>query len=118
MPTAAEILRELVAVPSVSALSNLPLLDTVTSLIERHGWETRRFPFLAGDRVEKANLLAVPRQFVSSLPDLDLLFVCHTDTVPYRHDWPSATRLEERDGFLHGCGACDVKGAKIGLTRG
>jgi acetylornithine deacetylase len=115
MPTAAEILRELVAVPSVSAISNLPLLDTITALIEGHGWEIRRFPFLAEDGGEKANLLAVPRQFVSSLPTLDLLFVCHTDTVPYRHDWLVATRLEERDGFLHGCGACDVKGSLAAL---
>ena len=111
MPTATEILQKLVAVPSVSALSNLPLLDVITAHIERHGWEIRRFPFVAEDGVEKANLLAVPRQFVSSLPTLDLLFVCHTDTVPYRRDWPAATRLEERDGFLHGCGACDVKGS-------
>ena len=115
MLTAAEILRELVAVPSVSALSNLPLLDTITALLETHGWETRRFPFLADDGVEKANLLAVPRRFIDSLPNLDLLFVCHTDTVPYRHGWPAATRLEERDGFLHGCGACDVKGSLAAL---
>jgi acetylornithine deacetylase len=115
MPTPTEILRELIAVPSVSALSNLPLLDTIAALIEKQGWETRRFPFFADDGVEKANLLVVPRQFVSSLPALDLLFVCHTDTVPYRHDWMAATRLEERDGFLHGCGACDVKGSLAAL---
>jgi acetylornithine deacetylase len=115
MLTAAEILRELVAIPSVSALSNLPLLDSVAALIERQGWETVRFPFVADDGVAKANLLAVPRQFLGSLPNLDLLFVCHTDTVPYRHDWPAATRLEEHDGFLHGCGACDVKGSLAAL---
>jgi acetylornithine deacetylase len=115
MLTVAEILCELVAVPSVSALSNLPLLDTITALLETHGWETRRFPFFADDGVEKANLLAVPRRFIDSLPNLDLLFVCHTDTVPYRHGWPAATRLEERAGFLHGCGACDVKGSLAAL---
>jgi acetylornithine deacetylase len=115
MPAAAEILRELVAIPTVSALSNLPLLDAVTNLLEPHGWMTQRFPFLAADGVEKANLLAVPRQFVDSLPNLDLLFVCHTDTVPYRREWLAATQLEERDGFLHGCGSCDVKGSLASL---
>jgi acetylornithine deacetylase len=116
MPAAAEILRELVAIPSVSALSNLPLLDAVAARLEPHGWVTQRFPLLAADGVAKANLLAVPRQFAGSLPDLDLLFVCHTDTVPYRREWLAATQLEERDGFLHGCGACDVKGSLAALV--
>jgi acetylornithine deacetylase len=115
MPAAAEILRELVAIPTVSALSNLPLLAAVVKLLEPHGWVAQRFPFLADDGIEKANLFLVPRQFVDSLPDLDLLFVCHTDTVPYRRDWLAATQLEERDGFLHGCGACDVKGSLAAL---
>jgi acetylornithine deacetylase len=115
MPTAAEILRDLVAIPTVSALSNLPLLDIVGGLLEPHGWAIQRFPFAADDGVAKANLLAVPSQFSNSLPNLDLLFVCHTDTVPYRQDWSTATQLEERDGFLHGCGACDVKGSLAAL---
>jgi acetylornithine deacetylase len=115
MPAVDEILRELVAIPTVSALSNLPLLDAVAALLERHGWETQRFSFLADDGIAKALLIAVPQQFVASLPDLDLLFVCHTDTVPYRRSWSAATQLEEQDGYLHGCGACDVKGSLAGL---
>jgi acetylornithine deacetylase len=32
--------------------------------------------------------------------------------VPFdAHAWPDATTLVEREGMLHGCGACDVKGA-------
>jgi acetylornithine deacetylase len=37
--------------------------------------------------------------------------VCHTDTVPFAASWSTALQLEERFGNLHGCGACDVKGA-------
>lgn len=113
--TPIEILRELVAIPTVSALSNVPLQDYVTALLEPHGWPTLRYPFLTENGVPKANLLAVPAQFVGSLPDLELIFVCHTDTVPYRQDWAAATQLEERNGLLHGCGACDVKGSLAAL---
>ncbi len=60
-------------------------------------------------------MLAVPRRFRNALPEIELLFVCHTDTVPYQQEWVDATRLREEDGFLHGCGSCDVKGALAGL---
>jgi acetylornithine deacetylase len=112
---ASAILRELVAIPSVSALSNLPLLDAVAASLEPHGWATVRLPFSASGGIAKANLLIVPRQFLASLCHVELLFVCHTDTVPYRNSWLAATTLEARDGMLHGCGACDVKGALAGL---
>ncbi|WP_433969657.1 M20/M25/M40 family metallo-hydrolase [Tunturiibacter gelidiferens] len=42
--------------------------------------------------------------------DAELAIVCHTDTVPFSAEWAQATELRERDGMLHGCGACDVKG--------
>jgi acetylornithine deacetylase len=113
--TVAEILRDLVAIPSVSALSNSPLLDYIAALLTHSGWVVQRLPFATADGTEKANLIAVPRQFANVLPAVELLFVCHTDTVPFQSDWPDATRLKERDGMLHGCGACDVKGSLAGL---
>jgi acetylornithine deacetylase len=113
--TAAEILRDLVAIPSVSALSNSPLLDYIAALLTHSGWVTQRLPFATTDGTEKANLIAVPPQFANVLPVVELLFVCHTDTVPFQSDWPAATQLVERDGMLHGCGACDVKGSLAGL---
>jgi acetylornithine deacetylase len=113
--TSAEILKELVAIPSVSNVSNIPLLDAIAAILEPAGWWIRRFPYKATGGLEKANLLAVPQRFRNTLPDVDLLFVCHTDTVPYQPGWTSATQLREVEGNLHGCGSCDVKGAMAGL---
>ena len=110
-----EILRTLVGIESVSSLSNVPVLDAIQSLLEPHGWFVQRFPYIAADGLEKANLLAIPGQLKDSLPDVELLFVCHTDTVPFRSEWADATRLAEHDGFLHGCGSCDVKGSLAAL---
>jgi acetylornithine deacetylase len=115
LSTVAEILRDLVAIPSVSALSNSPLLDYIAALLSHSGWVTHRLPLPSAEGIEKANLIAVPRQFANVLPEVELLFVCHTDTVPFQNDWPAATQLVERDGMLHGCGACDVKGSLAGL---
>lgn len=108
--SAIEILRELVAIPTPSAVSNLPLLHWVAEFVSRCRWRSEIVPYLDPAEVEKANLIAWsgmgehPEQF-------DLAFVCHTDTVPFAANWSGALRLEERDGHLHGCGSCDVKGA-------
>jgi acetylornithine deacetylase len=115
MQTAKDILRALVAIPSVTSMPNAPLLDAIEAILASRNWFTQRLPYTAADGLEKANMLAVPERFRGNLPNVELLFVCHTDTVPYRTDWPAATTLEERDGALHGCGSCDVKGAMAGL---
>lgn len=115
MPATSEILRTLVGIESVSSLSNAPVLDAIQQLLEPHGWYIQRFAYIAADGLEKANLLAVPKQFKDSLPDVELLFVCHTDTVPFRREWTEATVLTEKDGFLHGNGSCDVKGSLAAL---
>jgi acetylornithine deacetylase len=60
--------------------------------------------------VEKANLLARPGASFSK-DQVELAFVCHTDTVPFAPNWPGALTLEARHDRLHGCGSCDVKGA-------
>lgn len=110
-----EILAELVAIPSVSSMSNISLLDAMAAILEPHGWVTIRQSYTAADGLEKANMLAVPARFRDALPDVELLFVCHTDTVPYSQHWNEATELREQGGLLHGCGSCDVKGAAAGL---
>ena len=115
MQITAEILRTLVAIPSVSSLSNRPLLDAIAALLEPRGWDTQRLSYIAADGIEKANMLAVPHRFQDMLPEVELLFVCHTDTVPFRSEWAAATQLAEVDGLLHGCGSCDVKGSMAGL---
>jgi acetylornithine deacetylase len=108
--SAAEILRELVAIPTPSAVSNLPLLRWVCSYLEERGWSTRLYRYFDDAKVEKANLIAWPGDV--DLPShAELAFVCHTDTVPYAANWAHALQLSARDGELHGCGSCDVKGS-------
>ena len=108
---ASDILRELVAVPTPSSVSNVPLIEWVRRFVEARGWCAELFPYTDEHGVAKANMIAHP---ASAPPgdSIDLAFVCHTDTVPYAAAWPDALRLHELNGaMLHGCGACDVKGA-------
>ena len=112
--SAAEILRELVAIPTPSSISNLPLLDWVAAFLSDRGWRTEYRPYEDESGVAKANLIAWPGQSNRRSDHgghFDLAFVCHTDTVPYAADWVDALVLGERKGQLHGCGSCDVKGA-------
>jgi acetylornithine deacetylase len=109
---AQEILRELVAIPTPSHLSNLPLLEWVTRFLEAKGWQVQQLPYSDEQGVAKANLLARPPR-AEDQARIDLAFVCHTDTVPFSSAWGNATVLTaSADGkLLHGCGSCDVKGA-------
>ena len=107
---AADVLRELVAIPTPSAFSNVPLLRWVAAFLESRGWQAELFSWTDEVGIEKANLIAWP--FASEMPNhIDLAFICHTDTVPFAADWGGALALELREGLLHGCGSCDVKGA-------
>jgi acetylornithine deacetylase len=110
--TVEEILRELVAIASPSAISNLPLLKWVIGLLERSGWRVELLPYEDDNGVAKANLVAQPAA-AGENEAIGLAFVCHTDTVPFSSAWNGALELKESaDGAaLHGCGACDVKGA-------
>lgn len=108
--TGVEILRELVAIPTPSAVSNLPLLQWVAGFLDRCGWHSEFLPYEDPNGVSKANFIARPGS-ANRQSDIDQAFVCHTDTVPYAADWPNALVLEEHGGHLHGCGACDVKGS-------
>lgn len=114
MNFAVDILRELVAIPSMSAMSNRPVIDAALWTLEKAGWAAREFPYRDANGVEKVNVIASPAPQAPT--EVDLAFVCHTDTVPFLPEsWPAATVLTESDGFLHGCGACDVKGSLAGI---
>lgn len=114
MRSPAEILRELVGIPSISAMSNRPVIDAALQTLKKAGWTAREFPYQDANGIEKVNVIASPAAQAST--EVDLAFVCHTDTVPFwPESWPAATVLTERDGFLHGCGACDVKGSVAGI---
>ena len=108
--TALSLLRELVQIPSVSSLSNRPLVEYATRFLQESGWHTQPFPYRDSNGIEKINLIAVPPGQNPSHKEINLAFVCHTDTVPYSPAWAEAVQPATRGDFLYGCGACDVKG--------
>ena len=108
MTSAAEHLRELVAIPSVSSQSNRPIVEHLQRFFENLGWHQRVLSYRDSSSTEKLNLIVSPQPLNPGTIAAELAIVCHTDTVPLSS--PDATDLRELDGNLHGCGACDVKG--------
>jgi acetylornithine deacetylase len=106
----AGLLRDLIRIPSISALTNRPVIDFVANLLLPRGWHFRELPYQDAAGVEKVNLLATPPWQKSDDFAVDLAMVCHTDTVPYNRGWTGAIDPQVIDDAMHGCGACDVKG--------
>ncbi len=100
---AEKILLDLVAIPSVSTMSNRPVIEYA----EKHlnGWKISRYPYRDAAGVEKINVVAMTRLGIA-----ELALVCHTDTVPYDPEWAEAVQPVIRRGKLYGRGSCDVKG--------
>ena len=106
-----EVLSELVAIPTPSTVSNLPLIHWVVDFLQTLGWRAEILPYTDENSVPKANLIARPVS-TSEPAVIDLAFVCHTDTVPFSPSWPNALHLQpDENANLHGCGSCDVKGS-------
>jgi acetylornithine deacetylase len=100
-----EILANLIAFPSVSSDSNLPIIDYCEALLVAAGARTERQYDLTG---EKANLWAS----IGPEGDGGLILSGHTDVVPVEgQPWTTAPfQMVELDGRLYGRGACDMKG--------
>lgn len=112
MSVSAEILRELVRIPTPSSASNLPLLEWVQSFVEARGWRTAYFPYTDANGVSKANLIARPEGFAGEDETISLAYLCHTDTVPPAGHWEKALDLTSEDGkTLRGLGVADAKGS-------
>ena len=99
------ILDRLVGFPTVSARSNLDLVDYVEELLAGHGIKAGRIPDATG---KKASLLAT----IGPADRAGIVLSAHTDVVPAEEpSWTSppftATRRQNR---IHGRGACDMKG--------
>lgn len=103
-------LQNLIRIPSVSAVSNRSVVEYATDVFHTAAWTTREVVYFDSAGVEKVNLIAAPPGQNAGTRDVELAFVCHTDTVPYAADWEQALQPFGVDGMLHGCGACDVKG--------
>ena len=69
-----DILLDLVAIPSVSPMSNAPVIEYARKHLE--GWKFKLYPYRDAAGVEKINLVAATKPGV-----VELAFVCHTDTV-------------------------------------
>lgn len=109
MKSVEEHLAELVRIPSVSSQSNRPIIEYARTALEPAGWRFRELIYRDRADIEKVNLIAAPPGADIQKAVVDLAFACHTDTVPFAASWTHATDPFIKDGYLHGCGACDVK---------
>jgi acetylornithine deacetylase len=101
---AAEILMDLVAIPSVSPMDNRPVIDYALARLGR-AWRVREFLHRDAAGTRKTNMVAM-----SGRGTAELALVCHTDTVPFDPAWKEATAPVIRRGRLYGRGSADVKG--------
>ena len=100
-----EILRDLIAFPTISTDSNLEMIIWLEARLQALG---ARCLITADESGTKANL------FASLGPDAPggIVLSGHTDVVPVAdQDWTSDPfKLVERDGLFFGRGSCDMKG--------
>src|SRR5438128_10531822 len=73
------------------------------------GLKARRLPYRDENGIEKAHLVVLAGTEFTSVTEVELALVGHTDTVPYDPNWTEALNLTESDGKLYGRGACDTK---------
>lgn len=99
-----ELLRELVAFPSVSSETNLPLIDRAAGILEAAGFTVTR---IAASVPGKGGLLAK-----LGTGDGGVLFSAHTDVVPVAgQSWSADPFTLRPDGTrLVGRGSTDMKG--------
>ena len=103
-----QLLLDLVAIPSVSAMNNRAMIDYVVASLDSNTWETHIDSYADSAGTSKTNLIALTRNAASRRAELAL--VCHSDTVPFEANWQEAVHPAIRDGRLYGRGSCDVKG--------
>lgn len=103
--TPRQLLDRLVGFRTISAASNLDLVDWLEGYLQGHGITVHRH--WNEDR-QKAALMA----HAGPMVDGGVVLSGHSDVVPVEgQDWSSDPWLvEERDGKLYGRGTCDMKG--------
>lgn len=107
--TVQETLAQLVSIDSVSARSNAEIVNYLTNRSEEMGLKARRLPYRDENGIEKVNLIVLAGTEFTSVTEVELALVGHTDTVPYDSNWTEALSLTESEGKLYGRGACDTK---------
>ncbi len=100
-----DVLRDLIAFPTISTDSNLALINFAADRLDRLGATVRVSPDASGT---KANL------FATLGPQIDggIVLSGHSDVVPIEgQDWTSDPfAMHEADDRLFGRGTCDMKG--------
>ena len=104
-PGTVEILERLVAFPTVSRDSNLPLIDWIRNFLADHGVTSH---LVTDDSGRKANLFAS----IGPQAEGGLVLSGHSDVVPVDGQaWNSDPfKLELRESRLYARGSCDMKG--------
>lgn len=99
------ILRDLIAFPSISSDSNRAIIDYLADALRAAGADVSIYPDPTG---EKANLFAT----LGPRADGGIVLSGHTDVVPITgQDWQTDPfTMIEKDGRLFGRGSCDMKG--------
>ena len=109
MTNSLEYAARLVAVPSVSANSNVPASDVVESILRLQGFEVERQTFLDASGIAKSNIIGKIGSGRGGLA-----YFGHTDVVP-ADTWsipehgPFAPTV--KNSRLYGRGSCDMKGS-------
>lgn len=111
-PESLAMIKKLVAFPTVSRDSNMPLINYVQQYLEEHGISSELVPNQEGT---KANLYAT----IGPNVDGGVVLSGHTDVVPVDgQDWHTDPfQIVEKNSLLYGRGTCDMKAfTAIGLA--
>jgi len=97
--------QDLIAIKSVSQISNAAISDFIESYLVQADFEVERLAYLDAAGLEKVSLIAKKGSGSGGLG-----FFSHSDTVPGAEaDWEPYDPVI-KDGLLYGRGSCDMKG--------
>ena len=123
-----EILRRLIAFPSVSSTSNADISDHVAIELTSRGFSIQRESFLDDAGVQKVNLVARRDPPILGSTSQDptsgniqgLAYFCHTDVVPAnRWTGPGGDPFNAvvDSDRVYGRGSCDMKGSLVAMLE-
>jgi acetylornithine deacetylase len=116
-----DLLRQLIAFPSVSSTSNRAIADEVSGQLESLGFNVELTSYVDGNLVEKVNVVARrdPRS-VEQAQAPGMAYFCHLDVVPV-NGWngPGGDPFcgVVQDDRIYGRGACDMKGSLVAMMQ-
>ena len=121
-----ELLRRLIAFPTISSTSNADISDHVAAELTSRGFSVQRESFLDDTGVQKVNLVA--RRDPSTAKPISqdstsgngLAYFCHTDVVPVsRWTGPGGDPFDAviDSDRIYGRGSCDMKGSLVAMLE-